>query len=50
MWDWDEDKRQANLVKHGVDFAQLTGFDVGAAIIKPDDRRDYGEPRFEATS
>ena len=49
MWDWDEDKRQTNLAKHGVDFANVAGFDWATATIEPDTRFDYGEMRFEAT-
>lgn len=42
-------KRQANLAKHGVDFADVVHLDLGAAFIEVDDRRDYGEVRLEAT-
>ena len=49
MWDWDEPKRQATLLLRGVDFAMVTDFDLGAAVIDPDERRDYGEARFKAT-
>lgn len=48
MWDWDEAKRQANLTKHGLDFAEVAGFDWLTAIIEPDRRRDYGEERLSA--
>ena len=48
MWDWDEAKRQANLAKHGVDFAMADGFDWSSATNEPDLRRDYGEERFKA--
>lgn len=46
MWDWDEAKRQANLAKHGLDFAALGEVNLAALQIDPDTRRDYGEPRF----
>lgn len=49
MWHWDEDKRQINLAKHGVDFAAVAEFDWGAAVIEPDMRFDYGEVREIAT-
>jgi uncharacterized DUF497 family protein len=49
MWDWDETKRQANLAKHGVDFAVADGLDLASAISEPDTRHDYGEPRFVVT-
>jgi uncharacterized protein len=49
MWDWDEAKRQANLAKHGVDFAVADDFDWSDATTEPDLRRDYGEDRFKST-
>ncbi len=47
-YDWDEAKRDANLAKHGVDFADAEDFEWERAIEVPDDRRDYGEPRWIA--
>ena len=49
MWDWDEDKRQVTLLLRGLDFAVVRSFDLNTAQIDPDDRRDYGEARFNAT-
>ena len=49
MWDRDENNRRANLAKHGVDFALVSMFDWGTAIVEPDKRRDYGEVRLGAT-
>ena len=43
---WDDDKRAANLAKHGVDFAAVEGFGWETALTAVDDRRDYGEDRF----
>ena len=48
MWNWDEDKRQANLVKHGVDFGHVDRFNWLTAIITEDGRHDYGEVRLKA--
>jgi uncharacterized DUF497 family protein/uncharacterized protein (DUF4415 family) len=48
MWDWDEAKRQRTLQDRGIDFADVTRFDLGTADIRPDLRRDYGELRFRA--
>ena len=45
--EWDEAKRQANLRKHGVDFADMNAFDWDAAIVAEDKRHD--EPRWAAT-
>ncbi len=49
MWDWDEAKRQSNLAKHGVDFADVAWFDWATAITEADTRFDYGELRKIAT-
>jgi uncharacterized DUF497 family protein len=49
MWDGDEAKRQANRAKHGVDFAQIDGFDWATAVTREDTRGDYGERRFIST-
>ena len=46
MWDRDETKRQANLAKHGVDFADVYDFDWENAEHAIDTRFDYGETRI----
>lgn len=46
MCQWDDDKRAANLEKHGVDFAAVRDFEWDTALTAPDRRREYGEPRF----
>lgn len=38
----------ANVAKHGVSLADAAGFDLLAAAVLVDDRRDYGETRFRA--
>lgn len=48
MFEWDEAKRRTNLAKHGIDFADVEGFDFETALIGPDERQDYGERRFIA--
>jgi uncharacterized DUF497 family protein len=48
MWDWDEAKRQRTLQNRGIDFADVTRFDLQTAVIDPDLRRDYGEVRLLA--
>ena len=50
MWDWDEDKRQTNRAKHGVDFAEIELFDWPNAVTREDTRGDYGERRFISTA
>jgi uncharacterized DUF497 family protein len=44
--EWDENKRLTNLLKHGIDFAdvwQIFEYDRATDI---DDRFDYGEVRY----
>ena len=48
MYEWDAKKRQANLAKHGVDFAIVADFEWGGAFVLEDDRYDYGEIRMVA--
>lgn len=45
-FEWDEAKRRATLAASGLDFAVIEGLDWSTAVILPDDRRDYGEPRL----
>lgn len=43
-YQWDEEKRKANVDKHGEDFADAAQFfDWSRAQITPDTRHDYGE-------
>jgi len=42
---WDEPKRQANLKKHGLDFAALGEFDADNALFGEDTRGET-DPRF----
>jgi uncharacterized DUF497 family protein len=44
-FEWDEEKRQANLVKHGVDFRQMPELFDGPTVEAVDDRFNYGETR-----
>ena len=43
---WDEAKRQANLRKHGLDFADAAKAFVGPLVLIEDDRASYGEQRM----
>jgi uncharacterized DUF497 family protein len=45
---WDEKKRQKNIAKHGLDFADIAFMDWAAATILDDARTDYGERRYWA--
>lgn len=46
--EWDEEKRPANLLKHGLDFADARHLDWDAATFVDDRRFNYPEPRFWA--
>lgn len=48
VFDWDPDKAEANLAKHGVAFEAIEGFDFDTAADTPDDRLAYGEERRRA--
>lgn len=43
---WDAEKRQSNLAKHGLDFADAEAVFRGAVFIFEDQRGTYGEQRF----
>ena len=40
---WDETKRQTNLKKHGLDFADAEQIFAGPLVLIEDNRQDYGE-------
>jgi uncharacterized protein (DUF4415 family) len=44
--EWDEEKRRANIQKHGLDFAQATNLDWDNATYIEDTRFPYPEPRY----
>jgi uncharacterized protein len=45
-FEWDEDKPQSNILKHGIDFVGIEEvFEAETATIL-DDRFDHGEERF----
>jgi uncharacterized protein len=46
--EWDESKRLSNLEKHGLDFRDAERVLARPALVVPDQRLDYGEPRFRA--
>lgn len=45
-FEWDDDKYQSNLAKHGVSFRLATRIFKGPILTEEDVRRDYGERRF----
>jgi uncharacterized protein len=47
-FEWDEEKRESNLSKHGIDFIDAAAIFDQNFINMADERRDYGETRFKA--
>jgi len=45
-YEWDETKRQSNIVKHGVDFTMAHDFEWDKATYESDERHDYREIRM----
>lgn len=45
-FEWDELKRQATLLKRGIDFADAAKIDPATAFTVEDRRNEYGEVRF----
>ena len=43
---WDETKRQTNLRKHGLDFADAEKVLNGPLVLLEDKRKNYGEQRM----
>lgn len=46
--EFDSDKDEANRRKHGISLAAAAEMDFDAALVIPDERREYGEARFRA--
>ena len=40
QYEWDEAKCEANIAKHGVDFADVEAFEWDTAVEAQDDRHD----------
>ncbi len=45
---FDPAKNAINIEKHGMSVAAAVDMDIGAALVRVDDRSDYGETRYEA--
>lgn len=45
---WHAAKREANIAKHGVDFAAVADFAFDSCLVHGDTRFDYGEVRLVA--
>jgi len=48
MFEWDDEKNAANIAKHGVSFATASRIFDGPIVTAIDDRRDYGEVRWNS--
>jgi len=46
--EFDSRKNAINRAKHGLDLGLATGFEWESAVIKPDERKEYGEIRYSA--
>ncbi len=44
-FEWDRDKNEANLKKHGIGFDEAKHIFDGPTLTRVDDRQDYGESR-----
>ena len=49
LFEWDENKRQANIEKHGIDFADAVRIFDGFVHTIQDTRAGYGEVRNVST-
>ena len=47
-YEWDEDKNQVNIRKHGIDFRDAVRVFNKPTLDREDDREDYGEVRVNS--
>lgn len=47
-FEWDNKKSRQNLERRGLSFDAVAQFDWSNAQVFTDDRKDYGEDRFQA--
>lgn len=45
---FDPEKDASNIAKHGISLARAMEMDMAAALVREDDRFDYGETRYIA--
>ena len=45
-FEWDEAKRESNILKHGIDFVGIDLVFEAETVTILDDRFNYGEERF----
>ena len=46
--EFDPAKDAINVAKHGLSLADAAAFEIATAVVRIDDRYDYGEVRFRA--
>ena len=49
-YEFDPAKDESNFDKHGLSLLDAYGFEWDHAVVREDVRRQYAEPRFQATS
>ena len=49
-FEWDENKRQSNLRKHGIDFVRAAAIFNNPILEREDNRYDYEDTRGEFDS
>ncbi len=45
IYEWDENKNAGNYLKHSIVFEEAERFEWDTAVVKSDDRKNYGEKR-----
>ena len=45
-FEWDEEKNESNVEKHGLAFEDASGVFDGPMLVALDTRQDYGEDRW----
>jgi uncharacterized DUF497 family protein len=45
---YDPGKNEKNIAERGISFERAAEFEWSSALIVEDNRKDYGEPRFQA--
>lgn len=45
-FEWDEQKNQSNVQKHGLSFADAWEMFQAPMLVELDDRKEYGEERW----
>lgn len=48
-YEFDPNKNESNLDKHGLLLSDAEDFEWGTSVVREDTRKQYPEPRFQAT-